>query len=122
MLISKSIDKIKLYSFHVFLSFRRLYMIHIKACRKKKEPKCLLANYWLSAFKNIFESFSKKIRRPHSRCCTFALWEMIAVAVQKVPFRTPKAYLLARKSIAFETQNGTSGEQRWKILTNFNLC
>jgi len=37
--------------------------------------------------------------------------EMIAVAVQKVPFRTPKAYLLARKSIAFETQNGTSGEQ-----------
>ena len=42
---------------------------------------------------------------------------MIAVAVQKVPFRTPKAYLLARKSIAFETQNGTSGEQRWKIIT-----
>jgi hypothetical protein len=31
--------------------------------------------------------------------------EMIEVAVQKVPFCTPKAYLLARKSIAFETQN-----------------
>ena len=38
--------------------------------------------------------------------------EMITVEVQKVTFRTPKAYLLARKSIAFETQNGTSGEQR----------
>ena len=36
----------------------------------------------------------------------------IVVAVQKVTFRTPKAYLLARKSIAFETQNGTSDEQR----------
>ena len=45
------------------------------------------------------------------------MWEMIAVAIQKVPFCTPKAYLLARKSIAFETQNGTSDEQRWKILT-----
>ena len=45
------------------------------------------------------------------------MWEMIAVAVQKVPFRTPKAYLLARKSIAFETQNGTSGEQDWKSFT-----
>ena len=45
------------------------------------------------------------------------MWEMIAVEVQKVTFRTPKAYLLARKSIAFETQNGTSGEQDWKILT-----
>ena len=32
--------------------------------------------------------------------------ERIEVAVQKVTFRTPKAYLLARKSIAFETQNG----------------
>ena len=43
---------------------------------------------------------------------------MIAVAVQKVPFRTPKAYLLARKSIAFETQNGTSGERDRKSFTN----
>ena len=37
--------------------------------------------------------------------------ERIEVAIQKVTFRTPKAYLLARKSIAFETQNGTSGER-----------
>ena len=45
------------------------------------------------------------------------MWEMIAVEVQKVTFRKTKAYLLARKSIAFETQNGTSGERDWKILT-----
>ena len=42
---------------------------------------------------------------------------MIAVAVQKVPFRMTKAYLLARKSIAFETQNDTSGERDWKSFT-----
>ena len=45
------------------------------------------------------------------------MWEMIAVEVQKVTFRMTKAYLLARKSIAFETQNGTSGERDWKSLT-----
>ena len=45
------------------------------------------------------------------------MWEMIEVEVQKVTFRTPKAYLLASKSIAFETQNGTSGEWDWKSLT-----
>ena len=38
--------------------------------------------------------------------------EMIAVAVQKVPFRTPKAYLLARKSIAFKQRNRRHEEQR----------
>ena len=45
------------------------------------------------------------------------MWEMIEVEVQKVAFRTPKAYLSARKSIALEKQNGTTGEQDWKSLT-----
>ena len=36
--------------------------------------------------------------------------EMIEVEVQKVTFRKTKAYLSACKSIALETQNGTSGE------------
>ena len=45
------------------------------------------------------------------------MWEMIEVEVQKVTFRTTKAYLSARKSIALETQNGTSGERDWKSLT-----
>ena len=36
--------------------------------------------------------------------------DMIEVEVQKVTFRKTKAYLLARKSIALEMQNGTSGE------------
>ena len=45
------------------------------------------------------------------------MWEMIEVEVQKVTFRKTKAYLLARKSIALETQNGTSGERGWKNRT-----
>ena len=46
------------------------------------------------------------------------MWEMIEVEVQKVTFRKTKAYLLARKSIALETQNGTSGERDWNFLTD----
>ena len=46
------------------------------------------------------------------------MWEMIEVEVQKVTFRKTKAYLSARKSIALETQNGTSGERDWKLLTH----
>ena len=63
----------------------------------------------ISRKKNILKLFRKKIENRTPDVVSLH-HEMIEVEVQKVTFRKTKAYLSARKSIALETQNGTSGE------------
>ena len=60
-------------------------------------------------FKKFLKLFRKKFENRTPNVVSLHR-EMIEVEVQKVTFRMTKAYLSARKSIALETQNGTSGE------------
>ena len=60
-------------------------------------------------FKKFLKLFRKKFENRTPNVVSLHR-EMIEVEVQKVTFRKTKAYLLARKSIALEMQNGTSGE------------
>ena len=61
-------------------------------------------------FKKFLKLFRKKFENRTPNVVPLHR-EMTEVEVQKVVFRKTKAYLLARKSIALEKQNGTSGER-----------